>query len=292
IKEALSLDLPIDKEYIYDLKMDNNTEELFKYLIKLHCNDLNRYMPFMFETIEDYMAILFPEGLLGTDSFVQEMIDTEKIPEEDWQQVEIIGWLYQYYIAEEKDRVFANLKKNIKITKETLPAATQLFTPHWIVRYMVENSLGRIWLESYPDSSLKSNWKYYLEEAEQEKDTIRELEEIRYKDVNPEKITFLDPACGSGHILVYAFDVFYEMYEEKGYMASKIPKLILENNLYGIDVDDRASQLASFSVLMKAREKSRRIIREEVDLNIISIQGSKWLTNDLIKSLTDDEKEK
>src|SRR5690625_775432 len=291
IKEALSLDLPIDKEYVYDLKMDNNTEELFKYLIKLHCNDLNRYMPFMFETIEDYMAILFPEGLLGTDSFVQEMIDTEKIPEEDWQQVEIIGWLYQYYIAEEKDRVFANLKKNIKITKETLPAATQLFTPHWIVRYMVENSLGRIWLESYPDSSLKSNWKYYLEEAEQEKDTIRELEEVRYKDVNPEKVTFLDPACGSGHILVYAFDVFYEMYLEQGYMESEIPKLILEKNLYGLDVDDRAAQLASFAVMMKAREKTRRIFRQKPDMNIMGIQDTNWLTDTMIESFANKNKE-
>jgi len=291
IKEALSLDLPIDKEYIYDLKMDNNTEELFKYLIKLHCNDLNRYMPFMFETIEDYMAILFPEGLLGTDSFVQEMIDTEKIPEENWQQVEIIGWLYQYYIAEEKDKVFANLKKNIKITKETLPAATQLFTPHWIVRYMVENSLGKIWTESYPNSSLKTNWKYYLDEAEQEEDTIRELEEIRYKNVKPEEITFLDPACGSGHILVYAFDVFYDMYLEQGYMESEIPKLILEKNLYGLDVDDRAAQLASFAVLMRAREKTRRIFRQKPRLNIMGIQDTNWLTDIMIETFANKNEE-
>lgn len=144
MKEALSLDLGLDKEKVYDMKLNNETDELFKYLIKMQCNDLNRYMPFMFETIEDYTEILFPEGLLGTDSFVRQMTNTEVIPEDNWEKVEIIGWLYQYYISEEKDQVFANLKRNIKITKDTLPAATQLFTPNWIVRYMVENSLGRI----------------------------------------------------------------------------------------------------------------------------------------------------
>ena len=289
LKEALSLDLAIDKEYVYDLKMKNNTDELFKYLIKLHCNDLNRYMPFMFETIEDYMAILFPEGLLGPDSFVREMTDTAVIPEEDWEKVEIIGWLYQYYISDEKDTVFTNLKKNIKITKETLPAATQLFTPNWIVRYMVENLLGRLWLESYPDKPLKKNWTYFLEEADQEKTVMNQLESIRYNDVNPEEITFLDPACGSGHILVYAFDVLYDMYLEKGYLASEIPKLILEKNLYGIDVDQRASQLASFSLLMKAREKSRRIFRQQPQLNIIAIHDSTWMTSNVIEQLAKDD---
>src|SRR5699024_3757416 len=156
----LSLDLPIDKERVYDLKMDNNTEELFKYLIKLHCNDLNRYMPFMFETIEDYTEILFPEGLLGTGSFVKEMINTENISEDDWQHVEIIGWLYQYYIFEENDRVIRAKKR---YTKEEIPFATQLFTPEWIVRYMVQNALGRYWVESHPeDRDLIENWEFYL----------------------------------------------------------------------------------------------------------------------------------
>lgn len=285
IKEALSLDLDIDKEYVYELKLTNKTDELFKYLIKVHCNDLNRYMPFMFETIEDYTEILFPEGLLGTDSFVRDMTNTEVIPEEDWEKVEIIGWLYQYYIAEEKEEIFDNLKKNIKVTKEKLPAATQIFTPNWIVRYMVENSLGRIWLESYPDSSLKSNWKYYLDEAGQEKEVVRQLENIRYKNANPENITLLDPCCGSGHILVYAFDIFYEMYLEKGYIPSEIPKLVLEKNLYGIDIDDRAVQLASFAVLMKAREKSRRVFSQNIKLNISSIQDSNWLTDEIITTI-------
>src|SRR5690606_5284241 len=148
------------------------------------------------------------------------------------------------------------------------PAATQLFAPHWIVRYMVENSLGRIWLESYPNSSLKSEWKYYLDEAEQEEEVKKKLEEIRYKNVNPEDITFLDPCCGSGHILVYAFDVFYDMYLEKGYIQHEIPKLILEKNLFGLDIDDRAVQLASFAVMMKARERSRRVFGQGIKLNI------------------------
>lgn len=291
MKEALSLDLDLDKEYVYDLKMNNKTDELFKYLIKMHCNDLNRYMPFMFETLKDYKDILFPEGLLGTDSFVRQMTNTDVITESDWQNVEIIGWLYQYYISEEKDEVFANLKKNIKITKDKLPAATQLFTPNWIVRYMVENSLGRVWMESYPNSSLKNQWKYFLNEAEQEEETKKQLEEIRYQNVNPEEITFLDPCCGSGHILVYAFDIFYEMYIEKGYMESEIPELILSKNLFGLDVDDRAVQLASFAVTMKAREKSRRIFRNVIKPNICTIQESNWLTDEMIGRIASDNDE-
>lgn len=282
MKEALSLDLELDKEYVYDLKVNNKTDELFKYLIKMHCNDLNRYMPFMFETIEDYKEILFPDGLLGTDSFIRHMTNIGLIPEDNWEEIEVIGWLYQYYIAEEKDEVFAKLKKNIKITKDTLPTATQLFTPNWIVRYMVENTLGRIWLESYPDSLLKTEWKYYVDEAKQEEEVLKQLEEIRYKNVNPEEITFLDPCCGSGHILVYAFDVFFEMYLEKGYMKNEIPQLILEKNLFGLDVDDRAVQLASFAVMMKAREKSRRIFNQEIKVNICSVQESNWMNDEII----------
>jgi hypothetical protein len=285
MKEALSLDLDLDKEYIYELKMNNNSEELFKYLLIKHCNDLNRYMPFMFETIDDYTEILFPEGLLATDSFIRQMANTEVIHEDNWRKIEVIGWLYQFYIAEEKDQVFANLKKNIKITKDTLPAATQLFTPNWIVRYMVENSLGRIWLESHSDSRLKSEWKYYLGEAVQEEAVIKQIEELRYKNVNPEEITFLDPCCGSGHILVYAFDVFYDMYIEKGYVENEIPQLILEKNLFGLDVDDRAAQLASFALMMKAREKSRRIFRKAIQPNILSIQESNWLTDEMISDV-------
>ncbi|MFG6670631.1 BREX-1 system adenine-specific DNA-methyltransferase PglX [Bacillus subtilis] len=291
MKDALTLDLDLDKEYIYELKMNNSSEELFKYLIIKHCNDLNSYMPFMFKTIDDYTEILFPEGLLATDSFLRYMTNAEVIPEDNWKEIEIIGWLYQYYIAEEKEQVFANLKKNIKITKDTLPAATQLFTPNWIVRYMVENSLGRIWLESYPESRLRTEWSYYLDEAEQEEAVIKQLEELRYKNVNPEEITFLDPCCGSGHILVYAFDVFYEMYLEKGYIESEIPQLILEKNLYGLDIDDRAAQLASFAVMMKARGKSRRVFRKAIQPNIQSIQESNWLTDEMIENVSGNDNE-
>jgi hypothetical protein len=281
LNEALELDLEIDKEYVYELKLNSKTEELFKYLIIKHCNDLNQYLPFMFETIDDYTEILFPEGLLGKESFIRQMTNKDIIPEENWGKVEIIGWLYQYYISEKKDQVFADLKKNIKITKETLPSATQLFTPNWIVKYMVENSLGRIWLESYPESPLRSNWEYYLDEAEQEEEVIKKIEQIHYKNVNPEEITFLDPSCGSGHILVYAFDVFYDMYLEKGYIEQEIPKHILEKNLFGLDIDDRAVQLASFAVMMKAREKSRRVFDQDIKLNIVSIQESNWITNEV-----------
>jgi hypothetical protein len=292
MKEALSLDLDVDKELVYELKMNNKSEELFKYLIIKHCNDLNRFMPFMFEKIDDYTEILFPDGLLATDSFIRHMTNTEVILEDSWEKIEVIGWLYQYYIAEEKDQVFADLKKNIKITKDTLPAATQLFTPNWIVRYMVENSLGRIWLESYPESHLKLEWKYYLDEAKQDENVIKQLEEIRSKNVNPEEITFLDPCCGSGHILVYAFDVFYKMYLEKGYVETEIPQLILEKNLYGLDVDDRAAQLASFAVMMKAREKSRRIFRREIQPNVFSIKEGNWLNNEIIDTLIENVQSK
>ncbi|HLR92255.1 MAG TPA: BREX-1 system adenine-specific DNA-methyltransferase PglX, partial [Atopostipes sp.] len=287
IREALSLDLPIDKEYIYDLKMDNNTEELFKYLIKLHCNDLNRYMPFMFETIEDYMTILFPEGLLGTDSFVQEMIDTEKILEEDWQQVEIIGWLYQYYIYEENDRVI-RAKKRYK--KEEIPFATQLFTPEWIVRYMVQNALGRYWIESHPeDQDLIEKWEFYLESQEPKEDLEEKLAPYINKDLKVEDIKCFDPAMGSGHILVYMFDVLHEIYSKSGYMDREIPRLIIENNLYGLDIDDRAYQLASFSVVMKSLQYNRRFLRsierDGLTMHLAAIQETNLVTHEEIAYL-------
>lgn len=292
MKDALSLDLNLDKEYVYELKINNKTDQLFKYLIKMYCNDLNRYMPFMFETLEDYKEILFPDGLLGTDSFVRKMTSPDVIEECDWENVEIIGWLYQFYISEEKDEVFANLKKNIKVTKDNLPAATQLFTPNWIVRYMVENSLGRIWIENNSNSLLRAKLKYFLEEPNRAANNIEEIKKILLLTSNPEEITFLDPACGSGHILIYAFDIFYEMYLERGYMEIEIPHLILTKNLYGFDVDDRAVQIASFAVYMKAREKSRMIFNQGINLNVISIQDSSWLTDEMINMLSfDDESE-
>lgn len=282
MKEALSLDLDIDKEYVYELKLNNKTDELFKYLIKVHCNDLNRYMPFMFETIEDYTEILFPEGLLSPDSFVREMTNTDVIPEEDWTKIEIIGWLYQFYIAEEKDRVF---KEKKKYKAEEIPYVTQLFTPEWIVRYMVQNALGRLWVESHPeDNDLKDNWEFFIEHEE---DFVEKISPYINKNLKVEDIKCFDPAMGSGHILVYMFDVLYEIYSKKGYFKRDIPRLILENNLYGLDIDDRAYQLACFSVVMKAMEYNpqflRSVKRDGLKLNLASIQETNSLTEEDIQ---------
>ena len=186
------------------------------------------------------------------------------IPQEDWtDQVQIIGWLYQYYNTEPKDQVFANLKKNIKISKENIPAATQLFTPDWIVRYMVENSLGRLWLEGHPNDDLKAGWKYYLDEAEQEPEVQAQLAEIRkeYAALKPEDILAIDPCQGSGHILAYMFDVLIQIYEAYGYSAREAASSIVEHNIWGLDIDERAAQLAYFSVMMKARQYDRRFFK-------------------------------
>lgn len=298
IKEALNTDLDLDRELVYRLQDANDTEGLYRYLLVKQCNALNEILPGLFEEIEDYTEILLPSNLLAEGSVIRQLVDS--IPEEDFKdQVEIIGWMYQYYISQKKDEVFEGLKKNIKITKENIPAATQLFTPDWIVRYMVENSLGRLWLEGHPNEELKSKWKYYLEEAEQEPEVQKQLEEIRAKsrDIKPEDIKVLDPAMGSGHILVYAFDVLYEIYKSAGYSERDIPRLILENNLYGLDIDDRAAQLAYFAVMMKARSKSRRIFREKVNLNICAIQESNGFPREAIdylvnQNVTEVEKQK
>jgi len=280
IKEALSLDLDLDKEYVYDLRMNNKTEELFKYLIIKHCNDLNRYMPFMFETIDDYSEILFPDGLLAPDSFIREMTDIEVIPESNWEKVEIIGWLYQYYISDENERVI-QAKKRYK--SEEIPLATQLFTPEWIVRYMVQNALGRYWIESHPEHrDLIENWEYYLENPNHEADIEEKLAPYINKELRVEEIKCFDPAMGSGHILVYMFDVLHEIYSKSGYMEREIPRLIIENNLFGLDIDDRAYQLASFSVVMKALEYNKRFLRsierQGLTMNLASIQETNTLT--------------
>ncbi|MGK0466852.1 BREX-1 system adenine-specific DNA-methyltransferase PglX [Clostridium sp.] len=276
IREAANLDFEnLNIDLIYKLQDENSIEELFKYLLIRQCNELGKIMPVVFEEIEDYTELLLPDNLLQEGSIVRDLVTS--ITEEDWEeQVEIIGWLYQYYISEKKDEVFADLKKNKKITKENIPAATQLFTPDWIVKYMVENSLGRLWLESHPDEELKSKWKYYLEEPEQEPEVMKELQAIRDKNKNlkPEDIKVIDCCMGSGHILVYQFDVLYDIYKSAGYSEREIPKLILEKNIYGLDIDDRAAQLAYFAVMMKARSYNRRIFRKRIDLNICSIQES------------------
>ncbi len=260
LAEAIHLELDgLHMDKVYELKQENKTEELFKYLIITQCNALGAILPGMFQKIEDYTELLFPDNLLREGSVIQQMI--EIIPEEDWtEQVQIIGWLYQYYNTEPKDKVFADLKNNIKITKESIPAATQLFTPDWIVRYMVENSLGRIWVEGHPNDELKSTWKYYIDEADQESKVKAQLELIRseYANIKPEEIKVIDPCMGSGHILAYMFDVLIQIYEAYGYSTRDAVKSIVENNIYGLDIDDRAAQLASFSVMMKARQYDKR----------------------------------
>ncbi|MBZ4688749.1 MAG: restriction endonuclease, partial [Clostridiales bacterium] len=281
VREALNIDLDIDHEFVHQCQDNDDTESLYKYLLIKQCNELARIMPGIFEQISDYTELLLPDRLLAEGSVIKDLV--EMIPEEDFrEQVEIIGWLYQYYISEKKEEVFANLKKNVKITKENIPAATQLFTPKWIVKYMVENSLGRLWLESHPDDELKARWKYYLGEAEQEPEVQKQLEEIRNKDINPEEIKVLDPAMGSGHILVYAFDVLYDIYLSAGYSERDMPRLILENNLYGLEICDRAGQLAYFALMMRARSKNRRIFRKPISLNTCSIQESNGIPGDAV----------
>ena len=265
LAEAIDLELDgLDMEKVYALKNANEEEALYKYLLITQCNALNPILPGMFQKIADYTELLLPDNLLRDGSVIQRMI--EWIPEKDWQdQVQIIGWLYQYYNSEKKDDVFAALKKNVKITKENIPAATQLFTPDWIVRYMVENSLGRLWIEGHPNDELKANWKYYLEEAEQEPDVQIQLAEIRkeYAQLKPQDIKVIDPCCGSGHILVYMFDVLMQIYQSYGYTQREAARSIVAHNLYGLDIDERAAQLSYFAVMMKARQYDRKFLRYE-----------------------------
>ena len=276
LSEAIHLDLDgLNKPKVYQLKDGNQEEELFKYLLIVQCNALNGILPGMFQKIEDYTELLLPDYLLREGSVIEQMVTL--IPEDDWKdQVQIIGWLYQYYNTEPKDKVFADLKKNIKISKEHIPAATQLFTPDWIVHYMVENSLGRLWLEGHPNNELKSEWKYYLDEAEQEPDVQAQLAEIRkqYAALKPEEILTIDPCAGSGHILCVLFDVLVRIYEDYGYTAREAAASIVQNNLWGLDIDDRAAQLAYFAVMMKARQYDRRFFTKEVQPHVYAIQES------------------
>lgn len=274
--EALDLTMEgIDPQQIYAFKNANDDEGLFKYLIIAQCNALNAVLPRMFQRIGDDTELLFPENLLRDGSVVHELIT--RIPAEDWQdQVQIIGWLYQYYNSEPKDTVFANLKKNIKVTKDTLPAATQLFTPDWIVRYMVENSLGRLWLAGHPNEDLRAGWRYYMEEAEQTEEVAEQLSILRAEAaaLSPEEIRCIDPCMGSGHILAYLFDVLIEIYGAHGYVTVDAIKNIVTKNLYGLDIDERAAQLAYFTVMMKARAYDRGFFRRGIQPNVYAIVES------------------
>jgi len=296
ITEAIHLDLDgLDMEKVYELKDAEKTEELYKYLLIVQCNALNKILPGMFQKIADYTELLLPDNLLREGSVIQQMIDL--IPENDWKDaVQIIGWLYQYYNSEKKDDVFAALKKNVKITKENIPAATQLFTPDWIVRYMVENSLGRLWLDGHPDVKEQllptekeqsayaagnrdpedTKWHYYLEEAEQEPEVQAQLAEIRkeYAALTPDQLKVIDPCSGSGHILAYMFDVLMKIYESYGYTTREAVASIVENNLYGLDIDDRAAQLAYFAVMMKARQYDRRFFSRGIQPHVYAIVES------------------
>ncbi|EET5690372.1 BREX-1 system adenine-specific DNA-methyltransferase PglX [Escherichia coli] len=261
--------LGLDKSRLVEMKLaGDRDEELYRELLLAQCHALHGAMPFLFEAVNDDIELVLPDNLTRTDSILRGLVDT--IPEEDWKQVEVIGWLYQFYISEKKDDVIGKVVKS-----EDIPAATQLFTPNWIVQYLVQNSVGRQWLQTYPDSSLKGKMPYYIEPAEQTPEVQAQLAAITPSSIEPESIKVLDPACGSGHILTEAYKVLKEIYEERGYRTRDIPQLILENNIFGLDIDDRAAQLSGFAMLMLARQDDRRILGRGVRLNIVSLQESK-----------------
>ena len=286
----LTNELPgLNAAKVTELKLAGNRDgELYRMLLVAQCNALSRAMPFLFERIDDDSELLLPDNLLRSDSVIAKLIAA--IPEEDWSEVEIIGWLYQFYISEKKDQVIGKVVKS-----EDIPAATQLFTPNWIVQYLVQNSVGRLWLMANPQSTLAKEWPYYITPAEQTPEVQAQLDALiqtRVREdgdtLNPESITVLDPACGSGHILVVAYDVLKAIYLERGYQPRAIPRLILEKNLYGLDIDDRAAQMAGFALLMKARADDRRLFTATDDagnlqpptLNVLSLQESKGLSVD------------
>lgn len=277
LAEAIHLEMEgLDREKVFAYKEADANDDLYKYLLITQCNALSDVLPKMFQKIADATELLFPDNLLREGSLLYQMIET--IPEDDWKDaVQIIGWLYQYYNSEKKDEVNAALNiDKVKISKENIPAVTQLFTPDWIVRYMVENSLGRLWLEGHPDEALKFNWKYYLEEAEQEPEVEEGLEAIRkaYREMKPEDLRCIDPCCGSGHILAYLFDVLMQIYESYGYRTREAVASIVKNNLYGLDIDERAAQLAYFSVMMKARQYDRSFFNRGIQPHVHPIEES------------------
>ena len=265
VAEAL---LPENKAQLVEMKLSGNQDEvLYRELLLGQCHALHHAMPFLFEAVDDEAELLLPDNLTRTDSILRGLVDD--IPEEDWEQVEVIGWLYQFYISEKKDAVIGKVGKS-----EDIPAATQLFTPNWFVQYLVQNSVGRQWLQTYPDSPLKDKMEYYIEPAEQTPEVQAQLAAITPASIEPESIKVLDPACGSGHILIEAYNVLKNIYEERGYRGRDIPQLILENNIFGLDIDDRAAQLSGFALLMMARQDDRRIFTRDVRLNIVSLQES------------------
>jgi type II restriction/modification system DNA methylase subunit YeeA len=269
LEHAEHVELPgLRKDRVIDLKLAGNKEgELYRLLLTAQCNALHNAMPFLFERIDDETELLLPDNLLNSDSLIRKLVN--EIKEEDWNEVEIIGWLYQFYISERKDEVIGKV-----VASEDIPAATQLFTPNWIVKYLLQNTLGRQWLATYPQSALRQQMEYYIEPAEQTLEVQEQLKAITLTSLNPEDLTLLDPACGSGHILVEAYDLFKAIYLERGYRAKDIPALILQKNLFGLEIDDRAAQLAAFALLMKARADDRRIFDSEAKPNILAFEDS------------------
>ncbi len=282
---------PAEQQQIVTLKNDNKLDEVFRLLFLKQCAALGDCLPRLFEQVDDYMPLLLALSFTDKDGVVCHLVND--IPESDWLEednkggaVQIVGWLYQYYNTEPKEQVFANLKKNIKISAENIPAATQLFTPDWIVRYMVENSLGRLWSEGHPDFD-KSEWKYYLDEAPQEPQVAQQLAELRkgYAALTPEDIKCIDPCMGSGHILAYLFDVLMQIYRSAGYTDRDAAASIVEHNLYGLDIDDRAAQMAYFVVMMKGCHYDSRFLRRHLNPHVYAIQESGELTTDALGRL-------
>ena len=290
ITEALDLDFEYndeDIELILRLKDENKLDELFKFLFVKQCNTLNKILPGLFEKTDDYLELLLNISFTNENGIVRRLVDN--IPEEDFaNQVEIIGWLYQFYNSELKDETFANLKKRVKISKERIPAVTQLFTPDWIVKYMVENSVGRLWLEGHPNDELKNKWKYYIEEPEQDFEVMSNLVKIKdsSKILKLEDIKIIDPCMGSGHILIYVFDLLMDIYISEGFTEKDACESILKYNIFGLDIDKRAYQLAYFAVLMKARKYNRNILKKEIVPHVYSIEESNNLSDEFLELLT------
>ncbi len=261
----------LDKPALLELLLAGNQQEaLLRELLLGQCHRLHLAMPFLFEAIDDETELLLPTGLTRTDAFWRPLVD--EIPEEDWQQVEVIGWLYQFYISDKKDDVIGKVVKS-----EDIPAATQLFTPNWIVQYLVQNSIGRYWMHTYPDSALPRAMPYFIFPGEQAIEVQDEYARFTPDSIEPESISVLDPACGSGHILIEAYNLLYRIYEERGYRSREIPQLILTHNIFGLDIDDRAAQLAGFALMMRARQDDRRLFTREIHLNIHALQETRDL---------------
>ena len=271
-----------EKQTVISAVQNNNLDAIFKTLLIHQCNVMNKKLPFLFEQIQDYTELLFPQGMNSADSVIKEMLSLDK---SNWQVVEIIGWLYQYYNQAEKDRVI-QAKKRYKANE--IPYATQLFTPKWIVKYMTQNSLGRLWQEAHSTSKLKDSMEFYLEPRHLTDEDKKELESHIMKGILPEQIKVFDPACGSGHILVYAYSLLYLMYKESGYIESDIPSLILKNNLFGLDICNRAVQLAQFAVMMRAYQDDKNILNKITSINVMSIQEANWIDERVKEALMKD----